>query len=242
MATSYNSVIRQAALRIQAIAGTTSTALEASYTTSPLTATQVDSADFSLSTLKDTCLLIEEKLANAIANVGNHPWRRVLQSQTADIAHEAQIPSTNAASDQIIGVYGAVFDSTDGTQCTEMAMDDIRVAVRNANSWLLVPIYGYKIDGGRIFHTRTNVKIDVCTYNRTTRQTAIDTLTNPILLPDVLEEAYVCGMLSLLVRDDAFMPQAQVYRGYFQDTLNSIAQGLTSVMSKSIPVPTQVAA
>src|SRR5687768_15592491 len=102
MATSYNSVIRNAAIRINAIAGSTSSALETSYLTSPLTTTQVDSADFSLGVLKDTCLLVEEKLANAIANTGNHPWRRLLQSQTADIAHEAAIPSTDSGSNQII--------------------------------------------------------------------------------------------------------------------------------------------
>lgn len=242
MATSYNSVIRQAAIRINGIAGTTSAALEAAYITTPLTTTQLDSADFPLSVLKDTCLLVEEKLATAIANTGNHPWRRILQSQTADIAHEAAIPSTDSGSNQIIGIYGSVYDSSDGSVCSEMAMDDIRIAVRNANSWLVTPVYGFKIDGGRIFHTRTNVKIDVCTYNRTTRQTAIDTLTNAILLPDALEEAYVNGTVSLLVRDDAFTQQAQTYRGYFNDALASIAQGLTSVASKSIPAPTLVAA
>lgn len=242
MATSFQTIIRQAAIRINGIAGATSALLETAYTTSPLTTTQVDSADFTLSVLKDALLAVESKLATAIANTGNHPWRRILQSQTADIAHEAQIPSTDASSNQIIGIYGAVYDSSDGTPLSEMPMDDIRIAVRNANSWLLVPVYGYKIDGGRIFHTRTNVKIDVCTYNRTTQATSIGTLTNNILLPDALEEAYVSGIVSMLVRDDAFMPQAQIYRSYFREALDSIAAGLTSVSSKSVPSPTLVAA
>lgn len=240
MATSIETVLRQAILRVNGIVGTSASTLQTNYTTSPLTTTQVDSADFPFASYRDAFHSIESRLASAIASVGNHPWRRVLQSQTADIAHEAAIPSTNAAGDPIVGVYGAVFDSTDGTQCTEMAMDDIRIAVRNANSWVLVPIYGYKIDGGRIFHTRTNVKIDVCTYNRTT-QAALG-ITASMLLPDPLEEALVAGMVSLLVRDDAFTAQAQVYRGYFNDALASIAQGLTSVASKSIPVPSLVAA
>lgn len=240
MAIAIETVLRQAILRVNGIVGTSAATLQTNYTTSPLTTSQVDSADFPFAAYRDTFHAIESRLAAAIAGCGNHPWRRVLQSQTADIAHEAAIPSTNAVGDQIVGVYGAVFDSSDGTQCTEIAMDDIRIAVRNANSWALVPTYGYKIDGGRIFHTRTNVKIDVCTYNRTT-QAALG-ITNSMLLPDPLEEALVCGITSMLVRDDAFTQQAAIYRGYYNDALNSIAQGLTSVVSKSIPVPTLVAA
>lgn len=240
MATSIETVLRQAILRVNGIVGTSAATLQASYVTTPLTTTQVDSADFPFAAYRDAFHAVESRLASAIASVGNHPWGRILQSQTADIAHEAAIPATNAAGDPVIGVYGAVFDSTDGTQCTEMAMDDIRIAVRNAGSWVLVPIYGYKIDGRRIFHTRTNVKIDVCTYNRTT-QAALG-ITAAMLLPDALEEALVAGIVSLLARDDAFMAQAQVYRGYYNDVLNSIAQGLTSVSSKSIPAPSLVAA
>lgn len=241
MSTSYGTILKAAGLRVNAIVGVTSTLLESTYS-GAITSASFDSADFPFTAFKDACLAIESKLANAIANVGNHPWRRVLQSQTASIAHKGQIPSTDSGGNQIIGIYGAVTDASDGINCSEMAIDDIRIAVRNSNSWLVTPIYGYKIDGGRIFHTRTGVIIDVCTYNRTTQATSIGTLTNNMLLPDALEEAMVSGIVSLLVRDDAFMPQASLYRGYFNDALQSIAQGLTSVSSKSVPAPTLIAA
>lgn len=241
MATSYGTILKEAGVRVNALVGATPATLEATYAAA-ITSASFDSAEFPFTLFKDTCLAVESKLATAIASTGNHPWRRILESQTANIAHEAVIPSIDSGSNQIIGIYGAVVDYEDGTVCSEMSMDDIRISVRNANSWRVTDIYGYKIDGGRIFHTRTNVKIDVCTYNRTTQATAIATLTNPILLPDALESAYVAGMVSLLVRDDAFIQQAQVYSGYFADALNSIAQGLTSVASKSIPSPTLIAA
>lgn len=231
MSVSYATILRQAALRVNALVGTTAAALEATYAAS-LTSSSFDSADFPFTAFKDTCLLVEEKLANVVANLRikevsptgvvtyrYHEWRPSLTSQTADIAHKALIPSTDASSNKIIGVYGSVFDSSDGTALEEMPLQDIRIAVRNAGSWVLVPVYGFQIVGSRMHHTRTNVKADVCTFNRTTRQTAIDTLTNSILLPDAAEEAYVCGITSMLVRDDAFTAQAQIYRNYFNETL-----------------------
>lgn len=233
MSVSFNSVIRNSAIRINGIAGATSALLETAYTTSPLTTTQVDSADFSLSVLKDTLLLVEEKLVVAVSSFKvkeasptgvihyrYHPWRSSLSSLTAGIAHKGALPSVDASSNKIIGVYGDVYDATDGTALEEMALQDIRISVRNAGSWVISPIYGYQIIGNRLHHTRTSALIDVCTYNRATQATAIATLTNPILLPDAAEEAYVCGMVNMLVRDDAFMAQASVYRNYFDSTLN----------------------
>ncbi|HWT01200.1 MAG TPA: hypothetical protein VN256_13205 [Pyrinomonadaceae bacterium] len=113
--------------------------------------------------------------------------------------------------------------------------------VENAGSFHLAAVYNYKIDGNRIYHTRTNVVIDCCAYSKTDQLTAIGTLTNNMLLPDVLEEAMVCGIVSMLVRDDAFMQQAQVYKSYFDQTLSWISQGLVSVPPKVVPGPTLTA-
>jgi hypothetical protein len=106
-----------------------------------------------------------------------------------------------------------------------MSPQNITIAVRNANSWQKGAVYGFHIDGNRIYHTRTNVKIDVCTYNRTTQGTSIATLTNTSILPDALEWALVCGMIALLVRDGAFESQATIYANYFNGVLADIAQG-----------------
>lgn len=235
MAVSYEKIIRQAALRTQAFTGVGATPalLQTAYTTTPLTATQVASPDFPLAAYQDACLVIEEKIAVAVASfaekvngqVRRHPWARVLLSQTANVANNALIPSTDSSSNSIIGVWGSVVDATDGNICAEMALDEIRMVARNANSWLKGEVYGYAFDGNRVTHTRANVKIDVCTYNRTTQTTAISTITNSILLPDAAEGVYVDGMVSLLVRDDMFMPQAAVYAGYFAEDLSVLVRG-----------------
>lgn len=241
MSVTYATILRQAAIRVNALVGTTPSALETNYLAA-LASTSFDSADFPFTLFKDTCLAVEGKLASAIANTGNHPWRSFLSGVTSALASGDLLPSLDSTSSPIIGVWGSVRDGSDSTPLTEMAFDDIRIEARNANTWLVTPIYGYKIDGTRIFHTRTTVIVDCCVYNRATRTTIIGTLTNSTLLPDALEEAMVCGMVSMLVRDDAFMPQAQIYRGYFNDALASIAQGLTSVVSKTIPAPSLVGA
>lgn len=237
MSVSWNTILRESVLRVNGLTGPLAASLETAYTTVPLTTTQMRSADFSFSFYKDTCLAVEGKLANAIANVGNHPWRAYLTGVTSSLAHKASLPSLSSASKPIIGIFGSVYDASDGTVCTENSLERITRRTRNAGSRLKSAVYWYKMDGQRIYHTRTNVVIDVCVYDRSTQLTSIGTLTNNILLPDVLEEAYVCGMVSYMVRDDAFVAQSQIYRQYFNDTLAGISQGLTSVPSKVQPGP-----
>jgi hypothetical protein len=71
-----------------------------------------------------------------------------------------------------------------------------------------------------MYHTRTNVKIDVCTYNRTTQGTSIATLTNASFLPDALEWALVCGMVALLVLEMVRLrARRKMYANYFNQVL-----------------------
>jgi hypothetical protein len=229
MGVSINTIIRQASLRINGIAGSLPADVEAAYVTTPLPS--IDSADFPLSFFRDTCLAVESKLATAIASYRDektralHPWRSLLLSQTAAIPNRGTIPSVDSGGNQIIGVLGSVFDALDSEMCDEMPLDDVRIAVRNSGNWLKSNVYAFALVGNRIEHTRTNVKIDVCTYNRTTRTTAIATLTNNILLPDALEEAYVCGIVSLAIRDGAFTNQANTYRAYYRESLADLGRG-----------------
>lgn len=239
--TTYEQIIRAVALRVQAIAGSSSAAVQSAYVTTPITTTQIDSPDFPLAPLQDACINAEEKLAHAIANAGNHPWRANLASVTGSLAHKAALPAVSTGSKPIIGIWGSVYDASSGIVCTEKPLEVIRRLVQNPGSFYVLSNYFFKIDGQRIYHTRTNVVIDCCIYSRSDQTTRIATVTNTILLPDVLEEAYVAGALSVLLRDDAFMPQAAIFRSYFNDTLAQIGQGLTSVPPKSIPGPVMTA-
>jgi hypothetical protein len=219
----YNTVIRQSALRVNAFTtGATPTLLQAAYIVSPLTTTQLASPDFPFQSFLDTCLLVEERLATRIANNKTHPWRAFFTTQTAGIANKGLILSTDASSNPIVGAYGPAFDATDSTPLQKMSLQDITVKARNAGSWQKGEVYGCRIIGTRLYHTRTSAKLDVCTYNRTTQGTAIATLTNTSFLPDALEWAFICGMVALLVRDGAFETQAKLYAEYFSGVLDDL--------------------
>ena len=235
MTTPYHRILRNIALRAGALKGGNPAGLDVTFGTATLTAADFVGPGFEAS--KDALLLAEEKLSQAIADTGNHPWRRVLTSQTANISHGALIPSTDSSSKPVIGVRGSVRDSSDSVVCTEQPLETVRRHVRNANSWRVCPVYYYKIDDNRLYHTRTNVIFDVCTYDAATQRAAIDSNSN-MLLPDVLEEALVCGGLAYLSTADEFTAD---YARYFDATLSAIRQGLASLPPKAVNVRQEAA-
>lgn len=236
MALQYHDILASAALRINGLVGVQPAALNTTFLVRPLTQTQFQSTVFPFEACKYSLRMAEEKLCQAVANTGNHPWRNYLTSTTANLVHKATLPSLTTGSKQIIGIWGSVYDGSDGRVCTEKPLQAISRRVDNPGTFYKVGAYWYKIDGQRIYHTRTNVKIDCCFYDGDAQATAIDGNT-AVLLPYALEEAYISGTVAMLVRDDEFTKQASQYAAYFKDTLDSISQGLTSVSSKVIPAP-----
>lgn len=229
---SYHDILASVAIRANALVGSLAPALETAFTTRPLTTAQFQSTVFPMSACKQALLNTEEKLAHAIANTSGHPWRADLADSTPALIHGAPILSLTVKNLHFIGEFGSVRDATDLNVCTVKPLPIIRRRVRNANNFYRTPVYYYNIDGGmRIFHTRTSVVIDVCSYSRAAQITLISN-DGAVLLSDVLEEAYICGTVSLLVRDDEFSGQAAVYRNYFNDTLAMIHGGFTAVPAK----------
>lgn len=207
-------------------------ALETTFLVRPLTSANFQSTVFPFTSVKYALINAEEKLAHAIANTSGHPWRASLAGVTASIANEAVLPITSSAGAGIIGALGSVYDATDGTACTKKPLAVIRRRVRNAAAFPVGgSIYHYNIDGSRIYHTRTNVVIDVCVYNRVTQLAALTANSN-MLLPDVLDEALICGAVAFLVRDDEFTTQAGLYAAYFASAISMIQQGLTAIPAK----------
>lgn len=242
--TTYHDLIADAALRVNALTGASATDLETSFTTRPLTTTQFQSTIFPFSAYITAILYAEQRLAQVIAETGNHPYRTYLQTQTSALATGANLPSTDSTGLPIIGIYGAVLDGSVTTiSCTEGTLEQIRrynqLATAGSTLYLMSP-YQYKIDGNTIEHTQTTVIIKVCTYDYAT-QLAAATADSVILLPDALGEAYVTGSLSYLLRDDEWLSQGAVFRGMFEATLAGIRQGLTSVPPISTAGPTLTA-
>jgi hypothetical protein len=229
---SYNTIIAEVALKINAIAGAIPSTLQANYIVSPLTTTEVVSSIFPLASIRDAILDCEGRLAWAIADVRNHPFRQYFSEQTDTLLSPVTLPAVSNVPTPIVGVWGEVTADANGTICSEKSLDEVRRAARMISAGQsVVPIYWFNITGGKIEHTVTaGVRVTCCVYDRNAQLTELNANGN-ILLPDSLAQAYVCGAVATLVRDDEFTTQSQIYAEYFKNALDNIAKGLTSVDS-----------
>ncbi len=214
--------------------GVTPSALNTTFGTRPLTVADFKSSVFPFDACRDAIVQAEEQLATAIANTPNHPFRPYLRSQTASLAHGAPLPTTDSAGRTIIGSWDSVRDASDQRVCTEKTLQEVQRKVDNAGSFYKRQYYYFKIEGARIYHTRPNVAIDCCVYDRAARKTAVIN-NDPILLPDALEPAYISGALSLLIRDDEFTEQAAFWLQHFRDSVYAIRAGGVNVPPVSEP-------
>lgn len=227
MTVPYHNLVRQVAFHTGALRGQQTQELATSYA-SPLTAAELVQAGIPLQVLFDAVLMAEEEFVTAVASTGNHPWREALRSFTALIPDKGSVPNTDVVGQPIVGVYGTVRDATDSTPLMEMPLALIARRVRNSNAHYRIPVYWYKFDGGMIRHTRTNVRIDICSYDRTAQAAAIIANAN-MILPDTLEHAIVQRAICLLnPKHDGSYADAMVA---------AIKVGNTSVVPKSVPLP-----
>lgn len=236
MSTTYNTVIAEVALRINAVYGPISATLQSNYITSPLTTTQVVSSIFPLAAIQDAVLDTEGALAKAVADTANSPLRQYLAAQTSSLANLATLPSLSSASKPIIGVWGTVVDASDSQVCSLMPLDEVRRRATNANSQFVCDEYWYNIIDRVILHTRTNVIVKCCVYSRSDQATIL-AANGSILLADALASAYVAGAVSTLVRDDEFMAQAAKAQTQFDSATAAIRQGMSTVVPDAMEVP-----
>jgi len=238
MALTYNYIVRQSGLRVNAIIGPVASTLQTNYNVSPQTSAQYGSTIFPFTSIQDAVRLAEERIAEVIAETGNQSLRKPLLSVTEPLPTGSTIPGVDENDVKVIGIYGAVLDAEDPTiVCTSAPPQEIRRRLKSSAYWK-IPVYLYSINGDTIIHTRPapGVLIQVCVYNGDAQKTAIEA-NGPLLLADTLEEAYVSGTVSMLFRDDEFSQQAAQARQAFSETLQGIRSGFTSVSPVSMPGP-----
>lgn len=239
MAQTYNNLLRQLAITVNALGGTTTPAqLNAVYDTVPLTEANFTvptaSSIFSFNFLKDKMLNAQESLFLALASTATNPLRKFIESQTATLAYGDQI-AVNAAGLPVVGAYGAARDAETGRVLTLNEIEDIQLRVENPNSMFKLQVYQYALVGDRIFPTVTGTIVDVCAYERPDAD-ALD-LTSDILLPDVLGEAIVQGAIGSCFRDDEYMDQAAAARSIHNQWLIALHKGMAQIQSQSNATP-----
>lgn len=243
MSLTYEQLLHDVALRMNALVGAQFTPLQNTYAVSPLLPAHFKSADWPYSSFRDAILMAEEVVALAIASTPAHPWRAYLNSQTASLANGEELPKLDTSNHPIIGVYGGVVDALptvdfpDGTPCFMQPLEVVRRLVQEA--WRIYDLFCYAIDGNRIWHTRPSVLINVCIYDRTTQLTAWNAAGNTVL-PDATEPIITSVALSLMVKELSNVVGAEIYSKYADAGLQGIRAGIVGV--PAIPLPSQVPA
>jgi hypothetical protein len=224
MPISYDQLIHDAAIRMNALVGSQVVALEATYVTSPLTAANFKSADWPFSAFKDAVLFAEETIINAIANNPNSPYRSKYDTVSPALVSGSALPQTNSSGNPIVGVPGVVTDSSDSKPLTRESLARVKAFIDDA--WRLYPVYFYAIEGWNIFHTRSLVLVRVCTYNRSLSASAMaSSTTSTCNIPDSLEPIAAALMVSMMAKDGAFTQQAEYYRNIADAGLAQIRGG-----------------
>jgi hypothetical protein len=169
MAITYSKVIQECLNILGAVLGGNAAAAETNYTAAPSTST-VSGPDFLASQVQDAIVAAQGEIVEAIASTPLHPGRARFGDVTTALANRAAIPRTGAGTGKlIIGVPGAVRDSGNSETLERAPLDSVRSFNRFAATvYLGSTRYWYAINAGRIEHTRTNVLIDVCVFERPT--------------------------------------------------------------------------
>jgi hypothetical protein len=223
----YHDIISQVALRSNALSGAQMTALEASYNTSPLTATQFKSANFFLSAMLDSARITENEIALAVSNNRDHTWRPILADQVLNLASGASIPAVGSSGVAIIGAYGSVTEHGTGKPLTsDMTLDEIRALIDNVNNWRKINPYQFVINLPQIYHTVTAVDLDVQVWDADDAETDI-AANETLLFPDA-EGAYFSGLATKLKNLDVrFVAFADSFKEEYAAWLTAISGGKT---------------
>jgi hypothetical protein len=232
MSLTYQQLLHDVALRMNALVGAQFAALQTTYTTTPLTQANFKSADWPFDSFRDAIIMAEETVAQAIASTPSHPWRAYLDSQSASLANGVALPSIDTSSNPIIGVYGGVVDTGDGKPCTRQPIEVVRRTVQE--TWRLYPLYIYATDGNRIYHSRPSVRLNVCKYNQTTQLTAFAANGNSVL-PDAARSVIVAVAVSLMLKEKSNVDGAALYSTYAEAALREIRAGAIPVPTKPLP-------
>lgn len=195
--------------QLNVIAGNTAATAQTNYAINPLSTTQLSDPRFFPTGIQDAILDAEAALIEAICFTASNPERAAFAELTATVSSGALLPLVGASGNQIIGGIGAVIDGTSSIVCSQRELSLVRMVAANENSMFTAAQYVYALDGSRIYHSRTNVKIDVATFVR-------GSFSGNIKVQDHHAEALVDGSLGMLMaKEEGYMTAAQYHSGRF---------------------------
>lgn len=188
-------VIRQAYVRIGAYSGTAAE-IDTAYSGG---VAGLNTESFPLQSMWDLLTATESEMANAVASNANNTLRSLLHG-IVTVASGGVVSGSSDLGVPIIGVWGQVRDEDSGIELTPNLHEDEIRALNSSSSIFISNYFSYALRPPRIYATVDAVTIDVCTYDYTTRQDAIEN--DQALTFQTCEAAYFDGLMSRLKNED----------------------------------------
>lgn len=227
----YDKIFRQVALRANQLQADTATALQTAYTTALIGQTEMSdrAIEFPKEAIDDAILNAGDRIVNLIGLDKNSPYRGNFAGVTSNVASGSLIPLISASSKSRIGLIGDVLDASTSKK---LAAKDYQEVIGYSNMTLKQTPHWYYTDNVRIWHTRTNVVIDIIVWDKSDQLTLLAQTGGGVRgacpFPQDLHEALVCGALSYIFRGNFNNEQVGMWRGYFNDTLQILGAHLAS--------------
>lgn len=218
MSIAYPKIQFQCALRSGQLEGYDSATLETAYTGT--WASVLDGAEIPVSAFRDTILAVEKELAHIIASDKQQPYRGDLYGRSDALLNNAQIPTTDNASLEFIGVFSGVIDGTDLKPLTEMPVQTIEDLT--SSFFDDTEFYHFAFIGERIRHTRATVFLEGCSWSYGT-QLALYNAAGSSPLPQMLENTWIAGVLASLPQSaNWFNAEGQMYAQIYQNGIQML--------------------
>jgi hypothetical protein len=192
MTIAYNKIFNEVANLLGAGSGFDAFTAETNYNAT-LSTSNVIGPDFTPSKIADAVAATLVDIVRTICETPRHPDRSYFRSVTAALGNRAVIPNVDLLGFKVIGIPGRVSDSSNGQPLKPQDLDTVRSYTRHsATIYSQMSPYWYCINGNVIEHTRTNVLIEVCVFERPSP------LTGNIPLPDSYEWPLTYGAVAFL--------------------------------------------
>ena len=206
MSIAWNKVKQEVANLLGAVAGTTAALADSNYAATISDSTLIG-PDFAKTPIEDALVAALGEIVEAIASTPLNPERAGFTSQTAALASGDLIPRTDSGgTNVVVGVIGTVRDSSDSKILLPVDVDKVRSFTEFSSTvYSGFSPYWYAVDAQRIYHTRTSVVADVCTYTRPT------SFAGDVPLPDWHEGGLIQGAVAKLALKEAMF--AELYTG-----------------------------
>lgn len=231
MSESYDKIIRQVALRGNLIEPSSASAMETNYTTALFGSTQLGNRaiEYPITAIYDAILSAGDRLIGLIGLDKNSPYRPHFNSVTSSVATGAVIPLVDSTSKSRVGVIG---DVRDASTSKKLVAKDYQEVIGYSNLTLKQTPHWYFTDNVRIWHTRSNVTLDIVVWDKVDQLTLMAQTSGGAKgncpFPQDLHEALVCGALSYIFRGDFNSEQVGIWRQYFNDKLQELGAHLSS--------------